>query len=60
MKKVKWIDETREIPNCGIAEYGKEIELPDQVAAAFIKQGQAETIKSKVVSKAKTKGRNEK
>lgn len=46
MKKIKWVGETRMIPNYGMGEKGKTKKLPDNMADSFIAQGLAEVLKT--------------
>lgn len=41
MRKIEWIDEERIIPEFGIIGTGDLRVMPDDMAAAFIRQGQA-------------------
>lgn len=41
MKQVEWLSPERVIPSCGVATTGQLISLPDDLADAFIAQGEA-------------------
>jgi len=46
MKTVKWIGESRMIPNYGMGVAGETKVLPVDIADSFIKQGLAEDVKT--------------
>lgn len=43
--KIKWTDEKRETAVSGVLETGQAYDLPDEIAEAFIRQGQAVKVK---------------
>ena len=51
---IKWLDEARLIPKVGRLETGQTRDLPDDMAAQFIQQGQAEQVKPTTKKTVKT------
>lgn len=54
--KIIWNSESSVIPNYGVAESGKEVDLPEEVAIKFINTGQAMAMPEPKTKKVKGEG----